>query len=217
MAIPRVFVVLRQFSTCDVHVSWWRVAPLRSGHVHTTAGCMLDRLACSQARWNEIRRKVKLMDSAIYIAVCAAVVATVGAAWQIRQRIADRPILKVEAGFAYGGGPPPKEMISVTIANTGSGTATVHEAGLKFGDGATFPYLPGTKGPPGIAFPARIEGFDQTTIFFDQELLKPQIENRGSYPGRCYARIGGGKMFQARIKTKAIRSWFGDFDSMKSS
>ena len=101
------------------------------------------------------------MDTAIIIAGYAAIISTIGAAWQLRQWTASRLAMKTEAGFAYGGGPPPKEMIAVSIANTGPNAVTVHEAGLKFPDGATLPYLSGAMGVPGTMFPKRIEAFDQ--------------------------------------------------------
>lgn len=152
------------------------------------------------------------MDPVGYVAIYAALVATVGAAWQIRQWTQDRPRMKIEAAFAYGGSPPPKEMISISIANIGLRAVTVHEAGLKFPDGQTIPYLGGPVAIGGVTLPMRIEGLDQMSVYFDQDALKDPMNQIGSYPNRCYVRIGGGKTFTSKIKREAIRSWFGVFD-----
>lgn len=106
----------------------------------------------------------------------------------------------------------PMNMISISIANIGSRAVTVHEAGLKFPDGTSVPYLdrPGAIG--GITLPKRIEGFDQMSVYFEQEGLKEALNKIGNYPSGCYVRIGGGKTFDSKIDQKAIRSWFGVFD-----
>ena len=150
----------------------------------------------------DVERILDAMTVEGWIAIYAAVIATINAVWSIYSILRDKPKLALKANLGFRGGPSGYGPIClyIEVVNKGRRPITVEGIGLKLNNGQLASYFP-YEGK----LPKELQEGKSFRIGMELEKIRKEIAKTSANATHVYARDSTGKMYFKKLDKKLSR------------
>jgi len=150
----------------------------------------------------DVKRVLDTMTVEGWIAIYAAVIATITAAWSIYSILRDKPklALKAKLGFPLGPSRHGPICLYIEVVNEGRRPITVEGIGLKLNNGQLVSHIP-REGE----LPKELQEGKSFRIRMELEKIRKEIAKTSANATHVYARDSTGKMYFKKLDKKLSR------------
>ena len=151
----------------------------------------------------DVKRVLDTMTVEGWIAIYAAVIATINAAWSIYSIWRDKPKLALKANLGFPLGPSRHGPIClyIEVVNEGRRPITVEGIGLKLNNGQLVSYIP-REGE----LPKRLQEGESCKVRLELEETRNEIAKIYANPSHIWARDNTGRKYFQKLDPKISRS-----------